>query len=458
MPSPFHGIDTVSRALRAFQRGLDVTGHNLANVNTKGYSRQTVDYSVTDPVSFWGVHRIALGTGVGIAGVTRVQDMFLQSRTLTNQGELNRWQTKAQSLQQASSILGGPDSNAIVTNLSAFFNGWSALSANPSDTAARQNLKSAGDALTRTVRQTYAALEGVGANAQSQIGQTLARIDELTTEIARFNKAIRQETALGSSPNDLLDQRDQSLKELSSLIGIQTIPHDDGTVSVHSGSLALVETFNAFSFPQSYDAANFTVSDGSVTYRVTGGKLYGLFESVNAVNDYQTKLNSFAADLRDQVNALHRSGITGNATTNVDFFIADNPLVPAALNFDLSDDIKADFRNIAAGTSGNAGDGGLALSLSLLRDQSNAALGARTYSAFLVDMISDAGHTVAAAQDQATTQGAIGQQIEAQQQSISGVSVDDEMANMLRLQRSYQAAAKALSLFDQVTNDLINMI
>lgn len=459
MPSPFHGIDTVSRALMAFQRGLDVAGHNIANVNTKGFSRQTVDYSATDPASFYGLTRLTLGSGVGISAVTRAQDLFLQGRMLSAQADLSRQSARADILSRVENVVGTADSSALLSDLNSFFNAWSTLASHPGDSTARLQVRAAGDSLAGTIRRTYTGFDGAKTNLQTEISATLDKVQELADTIARLNKAIRSESVTGATPNDLLDQRDLALEELSGLIGVQSYPQSDGTVIVHSGSMPIVDGAGAYSIPRVYDTAAFTLSDGTSTFRFTGGKLYGLMESANQLDAYKAQLDAFAADLRDQVNLLHQSGIAANGATNVEFFaVPTSPGASAASSFALGDLILADTQNIAAGTSGNAGDGGLALALSQMRDQPNAALGSRTYSTFISDFITILGHDVAVAASGSETRQALIAQIEQQRQSVSGVSLDDEMANMMRLQRSYQAAAKALTLMDQVTEDLINMV
>lgn len=459
MPSAFHGIDSIGRALQAFQRGLETAGHNLSNVNTKGYTRQVVDYEPTDATSFLGIRKIALGTGVGVASITRARDSFLADRLVRVEGDAAHFEAKANSLGMVEEVFGTANGNVLLTKLGSFFNSWSSLASNPNDDTARMEVQTSGDALGAAIRQKYADLKAAKTNVQGQITQTLQRVQELADTIANLNVSIRAASVDGTSPNDLLDQRDLALNELSGLVSVQTYPQQDGTVFVHAGSMPLVDSVGSFKVPQQYDAAAGTLSNGTTTFRTRGGKLQGLFESYNQISSYQGQLDAFTVCLRDEVNFLHRSGTGADSSTGIDFFKSPaSPGLSDSEAIDLSNEVRASTDAIAAGTSGASGDGSLALALSHLRDQNFVALGSKSPSQYLTAMVADVGQQVSSAQDTLATYQAVKTQVQEQIQSVSGVSIDDEMSAMVRLQRSYQAAAKALSVFNQVTEDLINMV
>jgi flagellar hook-associated protein 1 FlgK len=168
-------------------------------------------------------------------------------------------------------------------------------------------------------------------------------------------------------------------------------------------------------------------------------------------------LDSIANELLTQINSVHATGTNPLGNTGVNFFNDSNPQ-SGAIDLDLDAAIAADPDAIVSSVTGTPGDGGLALSLSRLRDQTIGALGGKTFGRYFQAMVSDVGTRVAYWESELQTQSAVSDQIDAQVQAVSGVSLDDEMANMLRFQRSYQAAAKALTIFDQIAEDLINMV
>lgn len=462
MPGAFHGINLSSNALRAFQRALDTTGHNIANVNTPGYSRQVVGYSQQEPTPFWASNKpFLLGNGVALSTISRVRDMFLGARQLQTTAEQGRLGTLHTSLSQIEAMFQEPGGTGINDALTGFFNAWSNLSSNPNEPGNRVAVQIAGQALTGKVRGAYQDLLSLQTQQTAAIGQTMQAIDSLAGQINQLNSQIRQQTAEGTTPNDLMDRRDEALRQLSELTNIQTAQFPDGSITVNIGGFQLVDQYSSHAFPRaSYDPNAMTFTDGTNTFNLRGGQLGGSFQALASVRDAMSKLDSLANNLRTEVNSIHASGTNPLGQTGVQFFgdVVPPALQTGAIDFDLSAAVKADPNAIVSSATGLAGDGGLALSLSRLRDVSISGLGSRTFSRFYGDMVGDIGRQTASAKADLDTQQSISDQIANQIQSVSGVSLDDEMANMLRYQRSYQAVARALNVFDQVTEDVINMI
>lgn len=456
MPSTFHGIGMMSQALRAFQRGLDVTGHNISNVNTQGYSRQTVEYSQMQPVEFFSAnHMFGLGQGVAISSVSRIRDMFLQGRYVSSQADFGRYETLASSMQQIEPLLNEPGSNGVTDALNKFWNAWSGLASNPSDAGARRQVQMAGDTLSARIRGLAADYNRVSTQVTGDLNSTFNQIDDLSSRIAQLNAEIKQKVGLDGNASDLLDLRDQAVEELGKLVPVNTFTQDDGSYIVYMGQFSMVDAAGSHAIPRTYDLTTNTISNGVTSFNVDSGKLRGIFDTLNQINTYRGQLDTFSNTLRNQVNGLHLAGTNPNGTTNINFF---DPASSGALDFQLDKLIKQDANNISSGSSGNVGDGFLALSLSNLRDVTQAGLGNLTFGGFYSDYVGQVGRDSQAASTALSTQGSVVAQIEQQIQSVSGVSLDDEMANMLKLQRSYQAAAKTLSILDQVTEDLINLV
>lgn len=458
MPNSFFGIDVASRALRAFQRQLDVTGHNIANVNTPGYSRQVADIAQLDGTPMLGVRPYTLGNGVTVDNVNRIRDMFLEMRRTAEGSAMGRFSTLADGLRGVQGVYNEPGANGISDALDSLFNSWSALASNPGTPGARDSVQAAGITLTQRVRGAYADMQRAAGDAKQSIDQTLLSVDDLASRIAGLNNEIRQRVATGDRPNDLMDQRDQAVQNLGALVDITTRQGSDGAITIYVNQFALVEGSVSRPIPKTYDPATSTLTDGTLTYDIKGGQLKGQFELLNSIAAYSGQLDTLANTMRTAINTLHASGINENGTTAVNFFNDASPQTGAA-DFDLDAAIRADAKNISAGTSGAAGDGGLALSISRLRDDTTiAGLGGQSFVQFYAGLVTGIGRDTAYFEGQRDSQALVLQQVDLQRQSVSGVSLDDEMANMLRFQRSYQAAAKALSVFDQVTEDLINML
>ncbi len=461
MPSPFQGIDIASSALRAFQQALDVTGNNITNVNTPGYTREAVNFNQVVPTSFYSLSTLkALGQGVGVSSVNRIQDAFLAARQLTSSSDLGSATSYAGNLKQVESVVNETTGAGISNALDTFFNAWSALAANPNQQSLLTQVQQAGQTLADKVRGAYSDLANLGAQQTSNATAVVQSINKDTQTIADLNAKIRSAVAAGEQPNQLLDQRDQALQDLSSQININTVQMSDGSLAVYSSQFTLVDSGGSHSYPTNFDPATSTVSDANGTYSVRSGQLAGLFQAMNATAGYQSQLDTLANTLRTQVNALSKSGTNALGNTGVNFFNDSTPPAPqtGASDFDLDPAVKASALAISAGTTGNPGDGSLALSLSNLRNSTIAGLGNQTMSDYFTSVIGKIGTDSSFAQSALTTKTAVATQITNQIQSVSGVSLDDEMANMLRFQRSYEAAARALSVCDQTTQDLLGLI
>ncbi len=463
MPGSFQAINTASQALRAFQRELDVTGHNIANVDTPGYSRQVATLQSFNPTTFQDGHAITLGGGVAVSAVNRVRDMFLQARRQSASADLGQSTAMQDGLSRVEATLQEPGGSGIADSITKFFNSWSSLSASPNDPTSKSQVQAAGQTLADKVRGEYLALDDQKAQQSSLVTNAIQGIQSQVNTIAKLNDQIRQEKAIGAEPNDLMDQRDQAVQTLSGMADIQTQAAPDGSVNIYMNQLTLVDSGGARTVPNTWDATTGTLSDANGTYEVRSGQLKGLFDSINKIKSYQTNLDNLANNLRTQVNAIHQTGVNSAGGTGLSFFNdvpVTNPVTPqtGAINFDLDPGVKANAQTIAAGQSGNASDGSIALALSKLRDTNIGNLNQRSFNEYFSDLVGQVGTDVSTAKASMDTQTSVAQQIDSQIQSVSGVSLDDEMSNMLRFQRSYQAAAKALSIFDQTTSDLINML
>ena len=457
MPSPFQGIETASRALLAFQRSLDTTGHNIANVNTTGYSRQVVRLETTTPDTVWSHGLISIGSGVNVASINRIRDAMLESRRQDAYSQQGQSEGSLSNLEKVQSTFLDVKGSGISTALATFYNSFSALGSNPTSGANQLQVQSAGRDLAQKISGTYAQLKSQDASQTDQINQTISDIQGLADKIGGINVEIKKQLAEGGSPNDMFDQRDQAISDLAKLVNVSTHVASDGTTSVFVGSFTLVDQMGSTKFPTTANALGGTVSDANGSWPITGGKLKGLFDNANQVAGYKASLDNLANTLKTQVNAIHSAAYTSTGATGVKFFNDSNPQ-SGAVDFSLSAAVDSSPNNIAIGYSSSAGDGSAALALSGLRDVKLAGLGNRTSETFYSDLVSNVGRDVSVAKNGVDTANAMSEQIDSQVQSVSGVSLDEEMSHMLQFQRSYQAAAKVLNMMDTVMGDLINII
>ena len=454
MPNIFSGIGMASQAMRAFQRGLDVTGNNISNVNTVGYSRQNVDFTEVAPSDVYDLKHLQIGNGVTIGSVNRIRDMFLEARKQAANGDLSKFQTMSGQLSGVESAMLEPGDGGIANALSGFFDAWSGLGSSPNQAGLKTQVQSSAQTLVDRVKGTYQRIDQIKTAANGTATGDLKQMQDLANKIATLNDKIRASSVSGAEPNTLMDQRDQAIRDMSNLVNVQTYQNPDSTMTVYAGSLKLVDSSGAMKLPTTIDAATMTMSDGLRSYKIVGGSLEGLANSINSMTNYQSRLDTLASTVITQVNALHQTGVNSSGQTGLNIFSGTS-----AKDISLDSTIAANANAIATSTSGNAGDGSLAQQISALRSTQYAGLaGNSTIEGYYQNLVTDIGRDVSSASANADTHGAIGQQIDSQIQSVSGVSLDDEMTNMMRYQRSYQAAAKVLTMYDDVSQSIINMI
>lgn len=459
MAGPFLGINMTSQTLRSMQRALDTTGHNIANVNTAGYSRQRVDFSALTPLEFYSQGWHAVGQGVGIDGINRIRDQYLDQSARTTSSTLGKYSTMSTGLSRIDQIYGEPGDTGIANSLDAFFNAWSALASSPADGGAKAQVRVTGQTLADRVRSAYSSMATEKARVSNEINATLSKIDAITQEIASLNQQIKKFSMSNNSANDLMDRRDMAIENLSQLVNVTVEQFPDGSLAVYAAGATVVDSAGSRPFGKVWDAATSTVTDGTLTYNVRGGSLAGLLGTVGSIDNNMGSLDQLANQLRTAVNNIHATGTNSLGNTGVNFFNGTNtPPQTGAIDFDLGAEVKASAEAVSSGTSGLPSDGFLALTMSKLRDVSHASLGNRNFNDFYQDQVSAVATEASYYEMAAATENSVLGQVKQQQTAVSGVSLDDEMANMMRFQRSYQAAARALTVFDQVAEDLIGML
>ncbi len=452
--SSFSGIEISTRALQAFQHQLDVTGHNIANVNTPGYSRQVVDLQASTPELRNVGKTFAFGTGVDVTSVNRIRDAFLDARRITVQSASAKVGQEQIGMQQVADSLNEPSDNGVSAAMTKFFDAWSGLAGGTGTTGAQTKVQAAATSLTQRVRDLYGSLQSQQSAQADTVTQDLKDLQTKINSIDNLNTQIRDQKVSGAEANDLMDKRQKLIDEVCGLVNVSVIANPNGTVSLHMGQLTLVDEAGARKVPTTFDSTTGAISDSTGTYPILGGKIAGEASNVQRIESYKSDLDKLANTLKTSVNAVYVGATNSAGVTGKNFFNDTSPQTGAAY-FSMTAAIIADPSMIAASTTGRAGDGDLALKLSGLRQSGQASLGGKSPVSFYGDLVNRIGQDAAFAKSGNDTQTALLQQVSAQIQSVSGVSLDDEMANMLRFQRSYQAAAKALSMFDETTQSLL---
>lgn len=457
MAGTFLGINTAVTSLLAQQQALDTLSHNIANAATPGYKRQRVVLAEGHPVTqtFLSGYtaRTALGTGVHVEQIQRVQDDFVDSRVQFASGQAAYWGTRSDILGRIETIFSEPGDQGIAGRLDEFWNAWDKLSAQPDDISVRQGLILKAQNLTQQIRATYAQVQDIRDDVGADLSAKVARMNSIITQIADLNTKISWAESGAVTPNDLLDTRDALVTELTGLAGVTVSGKGGREFTVTLGNKVLVQADMCFQLgvrtASDGTQSVYSLSDGE-SRRIPGGEVAALVSMYNQViPPFMQNLDGLVSSICNQVNTLHRTGHTLDGTDGGDFFDPTS----TAVDFEVDPAILASPRNIAASATGAVGDNAIALAIAALKYNSNA--GPQTIGQVYQTIVTGLGTQVALAQQNESTQNASLEQFIAQQQSISGVSLDEEMTDMVKFQQAYNAAARVFTACDEMLSVLI---
>jgi flagellar hook-associated protein 1 FlgK len=452
--SLFGMLGMTSKALDAQRFGLDVTGNNLANVNTPGYSKRVADFGAVAPPD-----RFSAGIGVEVLGVRSMRDRLYDQR-LFDESPLEQQQAAmAVSLGMAEVALGKPGSS-VDADLEDFFDAFAELAEAPTSATARQQVLAEGEGLARSFNGMASRLADAAKATDQRVIEDVENINELTTRIAALNKSI------ASSPSSqtlhLRDEQTEAIKELSGILGTQVLELGDGTVqiSTRSGRALVV---GAESYPLSAvpgmpsGFARIQAADGTdITAELGDGHLGGMLRVRDVeIPGYQAKLDQLAYSVATEVNALHATGFDLTGTAGGNFFTPPAAVAGAAAALTMDPTLMANPSRLAAAGVAATGDNQVARKLADLRDA--GIVNGDTPSEAWAALVYDVGADVNRAESEQASRQEIINQIEQLRDSVSGVSLDDEAAMMLRYQRAYEANARFFSVIDQTIETLLSL-
>ncbi len=468
----FGTLNMGTRALQAQQTAVEVAGQNLANVNNRAYARQRVDLQTSAALS---TSIGSQGTGVEIAGIQQIRDTLLDGQV---RGELSVggfWEAKQNALQSAQSSLGevydrtadstSATSDATATtgladDLTSLFNAFQSVATTPTSLTSRQLLISQAESLASRFNQTAERLDDLSASLDTALSADVTAANQLLSTIAQLNDRISDAEFGGGPANDLRDLREQRLEELAKLVNIETANIDgSGTdLSVSIGGVVVVAGRDVLDTLQTFDAGNgqllVRTATAGASLDLTGGTMQGRIDARDGVlKTLQDDLDTLASALITEVNAVHRTGYSLTGSTGADFFTGTD-----AASISVSRTLKDDPSLIqAAGTPGAVGDNTVALALARLADTSLAGLGNQPFGSAYGRTVASLGNGLADANNQLADHEAVKALLLKQRDSVSGVSLDEEMADLIRFQKAYQASARIVSAVDQMLDVVVNL-
>jgi len=438
---------TAYSALQAAQAGIDTTSHNVANAATEGYTRQRVDQATRLPYrSPVGT----IGTGVDVVDISRARDRFADRRVWHNTEAAGRFSTQSGLLEAMDQTTLEPDAG-VGAALGDLWSSFEQLSLDPPDPAARRAAIAGLETVASRVRDLAHSWSAQVDRATAETRDTVDEVNGLLARLGPLNAQILGARGAGS-PNDLLDARDAILDRLSSLAGVTITDAKDGTVRVSLDGLSLVD--GAAVHRLSVDASGAIALDTGTPVE-PGGELAGYrrFLGVDAP-DVLSGLDTFAANLADALNAAHAAGFTPSGAPGGPLLIYTPGSAASTLTVAVSDPAE-----IAAaadpGPPVAAYDGRNAEAIAGLRSAPVALGGTATIDAAYRTVITDLGSRARLAKANDASARQLLDNAHAIRESRHGVSLDEEMTNMLRYQRSYEAAARVMTAVDQVLQTLV---
>jgi flagellar hook-associated protein 1 FlgK len=446
--SSFYGLQTSLRGLVAQQRLLDTTGHNIANASTQGYSRQTAQLVASSalvvPAGATSTGSGAsIGSGVDVQKYTRIRDQFLDLQYRGQNTNLQEWSARANGLDSAELSLAEPGENGLNQQLSNFWDSWTAVANHPTDPAAKQALVEQANSVADTLSGIRTQMTSAQSAAQAQYDDIArpasgsdqgGQVAQIATELADLNKTISGYVTAGDPPNDLMDRRDVLLDQLSGYGQISVENLDSGSTNV-----SFVDKITGTTYP--------IVSDQTATWGgppsgdnwSPGGQLGGLLGVAQSpggtIDGYLNSLDTIADSLASKVNAAYGGS----------FFTVGSP---SSATLAVDPTLTADPTSLVAGT-GAAGSNDVALAVAQLRGDAQVD---GAYGAFVAQV----GANVSEAERQQTNAQTLTDSVSDRRDSVSGVSMDEEMSNMVKFQRAYQASARAMTTMDDMLDVLIN--
>ncbi len=421
-------LETSKQTLLNTQLQIQTASHNISNAQTTGYARQKAVLQTDPPIrSTYGW----LGTGANVYTITQARDQFLEQRLSESVTDESQYKALASELENIQAAVADDGSTGISKALGDFYDAWDKLAQDPTDATAQTDVYKSAENLAKTIRTAYDRLNTIATNEiPARIEDAGTRANNLIDQIAEYNNAISNTETSQYKANDLRDARYQAMQELAQIMPVHYAEDASGHVTItttdQNGSFTIVSGGTA------------THID-TATQQIQGGELAGLAEAQTDINGYMNRLNEFTSTLITQVNSLHGTN--------------SGPAVFTGAN---ATDIVASTTFLNGVTSSD--ESTRALALAGLQGTQIAFTGkTTTLAGYLSDIQQEIGTDAQQANTTYDYNTALRSQLQTQQQAISGVSLDEELVDLLQFQQVYQAAAKVIDKVAQLLNTVIQM-
>jgi len=450
-------------ALQASKTAIEVTAQNIANVDTPGYTKKEVVLATKQASNGSAL----FGNGVEVSEIKRVYDEELSKQITQQQGKSSYWQTKKEYLGTIEEIFNESDALGLNNDLNTFLNAWQKLSANPNAFGERQEVVASAIQLTETVNSRAQDLQVATDNTKAETEDVLEQINQILQKITEFNQEINS----GLNGNQLIecqDQLDRLVEDLSQMVNINYWKQENGQVTVSINGHPLVEGTQSFSLTSTTDAEGQIIvqkklEDGTlidITDQLTDGKLTGLLELHNTIiPDYRERLDKLAFTLAEKINEQHKIGFGLEGSTDTNFFVPLHSQTNAALNLAVNSELENNLDLLAASSSALIHNNENALIIAGLKTNPIISEGSSflRINNYYSNLQRDIGRAALDSQNNTNHYQIILNNLQSKRSMISDVALDEELANLIKFQQTYNASAKIISTADEMISTILNL-
>ncbi|GIF11042.1 flagellar hook-associated protein FlgK [Actinoplanes teichomyceticus] len=479
MASTFSGLNTALTSLYAQRRGLDVTGQNIANASTEGYTRQRVVMQAQNANLVPGVYATttAVGNGVTVTSVERLRNAALDQRGYTEHASSAYHNARAGAYSLIEDVFAEPSDTALQGRLADMWEGWNAVAANPSDLSAKSALLEEATTVASTLNDAATSLNNQYKSARTGLDTYVDDVNKAAEAVAKLNNQIVIAEQAGLAANELQDQRAQQILKLSELIGASVTETPNGGINVFVGSAPLVSGFTTRQIEIESGSAtrleDLASAEVNLRWKDTrapvgaGGAVGASMELLargGTLDTMTQRLDAVAKKLADSVNAIYKNAYAIDGTPGDSFFVRNDNGLPAdvtaaRIRVAVTDPVKlaissgdptgAPTADHPAGApkvlNGNRADE--------IAELADSRVGA---DAEYKSLIGELGVAAQSAIRRRDVQNAVTDQVDAARDAEAGVNLDEEMTNLLTYQRGYEAASRVLTTIDSMLDQLIN--
>ncbi len=456
----------------AARAAIATTGHNISNANTEGFSRQTVENKTAPHTGAVGSNAV-IGAGTLVARVGRVNDDYVEKQIRNAARDLAHFEEKDVLLRQTEDIFNELNGDGINRLVAKYFNEFRRLSNEPENEAVRQSVREASQSLVNDFHRLRKEVDEVRNHIDARMEGYAREVNSNAEMVRDLNIKIKSYEIAGAPPNDLLDQRDLALKRLGSYMDLNAYKDNGGgfVVDVRGvGPLVVGGQAEKFSVARtaaddqgkidnSIDLRSSGSVSNSITHLVKGGKIGALVEVRDKVlSSIQAKLDEMAYTLSNAVNDIHQQGFTANGVQGVNYFKKIDQIDRAASFIELSDEVKDNVNNIAAAAIPDAAaDNRIAIAISSLQGAKMMNGGKATMDDWYNSIVSDVGVINNKNKFNMNQEHDIVGQLNKIREQISGVSIDEETANLMQFQHAFDASAKVIQVADECLKTVLEL-